>query len=96
LRFGEELGERRELDEEAPRRGGGPPARRGRRGAPATPERVRPAAAGRRSRRFEVDDEEIEEGLQELHGEEFDFGFEEPEDSEGANGSAQSENSEEE
>ncbi|MBX7111395.1 MAG: hypothetical protein K1X87_06055, partial [Dehalococcoidia bacterium] len=68
----------RELDEEGPRRGG-PPARRGRRG-PATPERVRPAAAGRRSRRFEVDDDEIEEGLQELHGEEFDFGFEDPDE----------------
>ncbi|MGE0228008.1 MAG: transcription termination factor NusA [Dehalococcoidia bacterium] len=78
LRFGEEVGERRELDEEGPRRGG-PPARRGRRGG-TTPERVRPAAAGRRSRRFEVDEEEIEEGLQELHGEEFDFGFEDPDE----------------
>jgi hypothetical protein len=28
-----------------------------------------------------VDEEEIEEGLSELHGEEFDFGFEEPEES---------------
>ncbi len=78
LRFGEEVAERRPLDEEAPRRGGGP-VRRGRKGAPA-PERVRPAAAARRSRRFEVDEEDIEEGLQELHGEEFDFGFEEPEE----------------
>jgi N utilization substance protein A len=79
LRFGEELGERRELDEEAPRRGGAP-VRRGRRGAPAA-DRARPAAPGRRNRRYEVDEEEIEEGLQELHGEEFDFGFEDPEES---------------
>ncbi len=90
LRFGEEVTERRELDEEgASRRGGGPPARRGRRGAPTTPERVRPAAAGRRSRRFEVDDEEIEEGLQELHGEEFDFGFEESDEAGESNESEQ-------
>ena len=29
--------------------------------------------------RFEVDEDEIEEGLQELHGEEFDFDFDDEE-----------------
>jgi N utilization substance protein A len=84
LRFGDEFGERRELDDEAPARGAAGPARRGRRGGPVTPaagERARPAAAGRRNRRFEVDEEEIEEGLQELHGEEFDFDFKDEDDS---------------
>lgn len=76
LRFGDEI-ERRDLDEEEARRGGTPARRR--RGGPATPERARPADAGRRNRRFEVDEEEIEEGLQELHGEEFDFGLEDEE-----------------
>jgi N utilization substance protein A len=76
LRFGDEITVRRDLDEEdAPRGGGG---RRGRRGAggQAAPERARPGAQQRRGGRFEVDEEEIEEGLAELHGEQFDFGFE--------------------
>ena len=76
LRFGEELPARRELEEEGGPRGRGP-RRRG--GAPVGPERARPAAAVRRSRRFEVDAEVIEAGLLELHGEEFDFVFDESE-----------------
>jgi N utilization substance protein A len=78
LRFGDEIGERRELEEEGAGRPGAPARRR--RGGPATPERARPADAGRRNRRFEVDEEEIEEGLQELHGEEFDFDFDDDEE----------------
>ena len=77
LRFGEELADRRELDEdERPRASVAAAPPRGAR-PPGTPEpRARPRRRGRRSRRFEVDDEDIEEGLHELHGEEFDFGFE--------------------
>ena len=84
LRFGDEFGERRDLADEETARRSGVPARRGRRGGPATPaagERARPAAAGRRNRRFEVDEEEIEEGLQELHGEEFAFDFKDEDES---------------
>ena len=66
LRFAEEIGELRDLDEEParPARRGGP-ARRRRRVA-AAPERERQARGGRR--RFEIADEDIEEGLSELHG----------------------------
>jgi N utilization substance protein A len=78
LRFGDEIAVRRDLDdEEAPRGAGG---RRGRRGGggggQGAPERARPGAQQRRGGRFEIDEEEIEEGLAELHGEQFDFGFE--------------------
>ena len=62
LRFAEEIGELRSLDEEAERPA---PARRGARGrrrGPATPERQ--PRGGRR--RFEIDEEDIEEGLSEL------------------------------
>jgi hypothetical protein len=72
LRFGDDI-ERRDIEDETSGRPGAPVRRR--RGGPATPERARPADAGRRNRRFEVDEEDIEEGLQELHGEEFDFDF---------------------
>lgn len=66
LRFAEEIGELRDLDEEG---GGDRPARRGqrsRRRGPATPERERQPRGGRR--RFEIDEEDIEAGLSELHG----------------------------
>ncbi len=76
LRFGDDI-VRRDLEDEnvgrGPARGAGGPGARGRRGAPAPAERARPADAGRRNRRFEVPDEDIEEGLDVLHGEEFDF-----------------------
>jgi N utilization substance protein A len=66
LRFAEEIGELRDLDDEG---GGDRPARRGqrsrRRGA-ATPESVRQPRGGRR--RFEIDEEDIEAGLSGLHG----------------------------
>jgi len=70
LRFAEEIRDLPELDEESRRAGRGGPAKAGgkrRPGAPV-PERVRPAAARRTDRRFEIDEEEIEEGLIELHG----------------------------
>ena len=70
LRFAEEIGDLRDIDEEEEQRRGAPPARRarGRRG-PAQPERVaRPPRGG--TRRFEVDDADIEEGLSELHEDE--------------------------
>lgn len=67
LRFAEEIGELRDIDEE----GGDRPARRAprrrRRGGAAAPERERQPRGGRR--RFEVDEEDIEAGLSELHGE---------------------------
>ena len=82
LRFGDDVVRRELEDETATGRGG--PARggpRGRRGGTSTAaERARPAAAGRRNRRFEVAEEDIEEGLDELHGEEFDFDFEDEDD----------------
>ncbi len=69
LRFGDQLGIDRDIQDD---RAGGPPARRrGRRGrgGPAVPERGATAARPeRRTRRFEVSDDEIEEGLDELHG----------------------------
>ncbi len=67
LRFAEEIGELRDIDDEPdrPARGGRSPARRRRRGG-AQPERDRQPRGGRR--RFEVDEDEIEEGLSELHG----------------------------
>ena len=67
LRFAEEIGELRDIDDEAdrPARPGRGPARRRRRGA-AEPARDRQPRGGRR--RFEIDDEDIEEGLSELHG----------------------------
>ena len=77
LRFGDDI-ERRDIEDETSGRPGAPVRRR--RGGPATPERARPADAGRRNRRFEVDEEDIEEGLQELHGEEFDFDFDDTDD----------------
>jgi hypothetical protein len=83
LRFGDEVVRRDLEDEDAPRGGGG--GRRGRRGggsAPGAAERVRPGAQPRRGGRFEIDEEEIEEGLAELHGEQFDFGFEDEEEDE--------------
>ena len=68
LRFAEEIGELRDIDDEPdrPARGGarGPARRRRRGGAAPTP--ARPPRGGRR--RFEVDEDEIEEGLSELHG----------------------------
>ena len=68
LRFAEEIGDLRDIDEEEEQRR--QPARRarGRRRGPAQPDRAaRPARRG--SRRFEVDDEDIEEGL----GDIFDY-----------------------
>jgi N utilization substance protein A len=79
LRFGEEIAVRRDLEDETARGGGAGRRRRG--GAPVGDRAARPAAA-RRSRRFEVDEEEIEEGLLELHGEEFDFELDESDESE--------------
>ncbi len=83
LRFGDEILVRRDLeDEDAPRGAGARRGAGGRRGAPVPAgDRARPAAARRGPRRFEVDDEDIEEGLEELNGEEFDFGFEDSADS---------------
>ena len=70
LRFAEEIRINRDIEDE---RGAREPARRrGRRGrgGPVGPERApttaRPGAS--RNRRFEVSDDEIEEGLEELHG----------------------------
>ena len=67
LRFAEEIGELRDIDDEPdrPARPGRGPARRRRRGA-AEPARERQPRGGRR--RFEIADEDIEEGLSELHG----------------------------
>ena len=70
LRFGDEIRINRDLEEERSARE--PARRRGRRGrgGPVGAERG-PAAAARpqnRTRRFEVSDDEIEEGLEELHG----------------------------
>ncbi len=67
LRFAEEIGELRDIDDEPdrPARGGRGPARRRRRGG-AAPTPARQPRGGRR--RFEVDEDEIEEGLSELHG----------------------------
>ncbi len=79
LRFAEEIGELRDIDDEPdrPARGGarGPARRRRRGGAAPTP--TRPPRGGRR--RFEVDEDEIEEGLSELHG---DLPFEDEEENE--------------
>ena len=79
LRFAEEIGELRDIDDEPdrPARGGarGPARRRRRGGAAPTP--ARPPRGGRR--RFEVDEDEIEEGLSELHG---DSPFEDEEEDE--------------
>ena len=66
LRFAEEIGDLRDIDEEEEQRR--QPARRarGRRRGPAQPDRAaRPARRG--SRRFEVDDEDIEEGLSDIY-----------------------------
>ncbi len=69
LRFGDELRIDRDIEDD---RGARPAARRrGRRGrgGPVGPERGATAARPeRRTRRFEVSDDEIEEGLEELHG----------------------------
>ena len=68
LRFAEEIGGLRSLDDEGG--GGDRPARRGQRGrrrGPATPEHERQPRGARR--RFEINEEDIEEGLSELHGE---------------------------
>ena len=73
IRFAEEIGglrrEEDETEETTPQRGRRRPTRGAARGparGPARSERAR--AAQRPSRRFEVADEEIEEGLSELHG----------------------------
>ena len=68
LRFAEEIGELRDIDEEEEQ--GRQPQRRarGRRRGPAQPERpARPARRG--SRRFEVDEDDIEEGLGDIFDE---------------------------
>ena len=68
LRFAEEIGDLRDLDDEDDQRR--QPARRarGRRRGPAQPDRAaRPARRG--SRRFEVDEDDIEEGLGDIYGE---------------------------
>ena len=74
LRFAEDMRIERDFDDDRPGRAARPgPARRGRRGgrgAPAGPERT-PARPAARSRRFEVSDDEIEEGLLELHGDDL-------------------------
>jgi N utilization substance protein A len=68
LRFAEDLRIDRDLDDEraAPRR----QPRRGRRGR-AAPQPERPARPAARSRRFEVSEDDIEEGLLELHGDDL-------------------------
>ncbi len=66
LRFAEEIGDLRDIDEEEEQRR--QPARRARsrRRGPAQPDRAaRPARRG--SRRFEVDEEDIEEGLSDIY-----------------------------
>jgi N utilization substance protein A len=72
LRFAEEIGDLRDIDEEEEQRRAAPARRgqRGRRRGPAQPDRAaaRPPRGG--TRRFEVDEEEIEEGLSELHEDE--------------------------
>jgi len=68
LRFAEDLRINREAEEDERR---APRDRRRRGGArPGTPDRT-PARPERRTRRFEVSDEDIEEGLLELHGEDL-------------------------
>ena len=71
LRFAEEIGDLRDIDEEEEQRRP-PPARRAtgrRRGGAAPPERAARPVRGS-TRRFEVDDADIEEGLSELHEDE--------------------------
>ena len=75
LRFAEDIGGRRDLDEEdasqpqpQPQRARG--RRRGRRAAAGTPARTPQPTPRKTSRRFEVEDEDIEEGLSELHPDE--------------------------
>ena len=73
LRFAEDIGGRRDLDEEdapqpQPQRERG--RRRGRRAAAGTPARTPQPTPRKTSRRFEVEDEDIEEGLSELHPDE--------------------------
>ncbi|MEZ4502714.1 MAG: transcription termination factor NusA [Dehalococcoidia bacterium] len=72
LRFAEDLRIERDFDDDRAGGAGRRPARRGRRGrgAPAGPERT-PARPASRSRRFEVSEDEIEEGLLELHGDDL-------------------------
>ena len=65
LRFAEEIGELRSLDEEGERPAPVRRGARGRRRGPAAPEHARQPRGGRR--RFEIDEEDIEEGLSELH-----------------------------
>ena len=70
LRFAEDIGGRRDLDEEDAPQPQPQPARgrrRGRRGATGAPARTPQPTPRKTSRRFEVEDEEIEEGLSELH-----------------------------
>ena len=70
LRFAEDIGGRRELDEEdAPQPQRARARRRGQRGSAAR-ERAPQPTPRRASRRFEVEDEDIEEGLSELHPDE--------------------------
>ena len=71
LRFAEEIGELRDIDEEEEQRRQQARGPRGRRRGPAQPERApRPA---RRGRRFEIDDEDIEEALGDTgDGDEYD------------------------
>ncbi len=68
LRFGDELRIDRDIEDD---RGARPaPRRRGRRGrgGPVVERGAAAARPERRTRRFEVSDDEIEEGLEELHG----------------------------
>ena len=69
LRFAEEIGELRDIDEEEEQRRAAARGPRRRRG-PAQPERP-PRPARRTGRRFEIDDEDIEEALGDI-GDEYD------------------------
>ena len=81
LRFAEEIGELRDLDDETTDRPDRRP-QRGRRRGSAAPERQRQVRGSGGGRRFEIDEADIELGLSELHGELPDDDFDDDDDDE--------------
>ena len=79
LRFAEEIGELRDLDDETTDRPDRRP-QRGRRRGSAAPERQRQVRGSGGGRRFEIDEADIELGLSELHGELPDDDFDDDDD----------------
>ena len=80
LRFSDEIGDLRDLDEEEEQRRQQPQRRgpRGRRRGPQQDRGARPARRG--SRRFEVDDDDIEEGLGDIYDDDEDGEYDEYDD----------------